>query len=119
MGDAALLEQVMVNLMGNAVDAMAQAPRRELRIVARGEGQRCLITVTDTGTGIRADMLPRLFEPFATTKLAGAGLGLGLMISAHIVRDHGGSLRGSNVEDGGACFTIDLPRGDLVAGGHD
>jgi len=113
LGDASLLEQVMVNLMGNAIDAMAQAPRKELRVAAWVQQTRCLITVTDSGTGIRADMLTRLFEPFATTKVAGAGLGLGLMISAHLVRDLGGSLQGSNAEGGGACFTVELPCGDL------
>jgi two-component system C4-dicarboxylate transport sensor histidine kinase DctB len=64
--------------------------------------------VCDTGPGIRADILPRLFEPFTTSKPAGAGLGLGLMISAHILREWGGSLRAHNMEGGGACFEIEL-----------
>ena len=68
-----------------------------------------MIEVSDTGPGIRADILPRLFEPFTTSKTAGAGLGLGLMISAHIVRELGGSLLGRNIDGGGACFTIELP----------
>ena len=55
------------------------------------------------------DILPRLFDPFVTSKAAGAGLGLGLLVSANIVRDFGGSLRGSNMEGGGACFAIELP----------
>lgn len=105
----ARLGQVLVNLLGNAIDAMTNAPVRRLRVHAEAFGDRCVIEVSDSGPGIRADILPRLFEPFTTTKSAGAGLGLGLMISAHIVRDFGGSLRAANLETGGACFVIELP----------
>jgi two-component system C4-dicarboxylate transport sensor histidine kinase DctB len=65
--------------------------------------------VTDTGPGIRADILPRLFEPFVTSKPAGAGLGLGLVISAQVVRASGGKLSAVNRPEGGACFTVELP----------
>jgi len=91
---------------------MAASPQRRLQIsasVAGTDGERCVIQVSDTGPGIRADILPRLFEPFTTSKPAGAGLGLGLMISAHIVRELGGSLRAQNMDGGGACFVIELP----------
>lgn len=109
LADEARLEQVLVNLMGNAIDAMAALPLRRLVVRARcaGEG-RCTIDVDDSGPGIRADMLPRLFEPFATSKPAGSGLGLGLMISQRIVDDFGGSLRAGNRPEGGARFTIEL-----------
>jgi two-component system C4-dicarboxylate transport sensor histidine kinase DctB len=109
--DASRLEQVLVNLIGNAIDAMAGSPERVLRVTAAmDEGRRVVsIAVTDTGPGIRPDMLPRLFEPFATSKPAGSGLGLGLMISADIVRDLGGSLRAANLAGGGARFLIELP----------
>jgi two-component system C4-dicarboxylate transport sensor histidine kinase DctB len=110
--EEARLEQVLVNLLGNAIDAMADSPTRCLRVdahVADENAACCVIEVSDTGPGIRADILPRLFEPFTTSKPAGAGLGLGLMISAHIMRDLGGSLRGRNTDGGGACFTIELP----------
>lgn len=108
---------MLVNLLGNAIDAMAASPQRRLLVaasVADTAGERCVIQVTDTGPGIRADILPRLFEPFTTSKPAGAGLGLGLMISAHIVRELGGSLRAQNIDGGGidgggACFAIELP----------
>ena len=108
-GDEARLEQVLVNLFGNAIDAMAAAPARQLRVAATVTEARCRIAVADTGAGIRADILPRLFEPFTTTKPAGTGLGLGLMISAHIVREFGGSLVAENIVGGGARFVIDLP----------
>jgi len=109
VAEDARLEQVLCNLFGNALDAMAQSPVRRLRVQARAEGPRCLVTVQDSGPGIPDDILARLFEPFTTTKPAGAGLGLGLMISAHIVRDFGGSLAARNLPGGGACFSIELP----------
>jgi two-component system, NtrC family, C4-dicarboxylate transport sensor histidine kinase DctB len=107
------LEQVLVNLMGNAIDAMAAAPPGQPRTLhveaATGAAGRCVIRVRDSGPGIRADILARLFEPFVTSKAAGAGLGLGLMISAHIVRELGGTLSAYNTDGAGACFVIDLP----------
>jgi two-component system, NtrC family, C4-dicarboxylate transport sensor histidine kinase DctB len=111
LAEEARLEQVLVNLLGNAIDAMAQSPLRRLQVDAGMSATVpgcCTIRVSDTGPGIRSDVLPRLFEPFVTSKPAGAGLGLGLMISAHIVRELGGSLRGSNLDGSGACFIIEL-----------
>jgi len=109
LADDVRLEQVLANLLGNAIDAMADAPVRRLVVDAHAAEDRCIIRVIDSGPGIRADILARLFEPFVTSKPAGAGLGLGLMISAHIAREFGGSLRAANLDAGGACFTIDLP----------
>lgn len=109
MADEARLEQVLVNLMGNAIDAMAASPTRCLTIEGREADGLCVLSVTDTGPGIRADILPRLFEPFTSSKPVGAGLGLGLMISANIVREFGGSLRAVPAEAGGARFVIELP----------
>jgi two-component system, NtrC family, C4-dicarboxylate transport sensor histidine kinase DctB len=111
MAEDARLEQVLVNLLGNAVDAMAASSVRRLRVVAdhaQPHKDNCFVRVSDTGPGIRADILPRLFEPFITSKPAGAGLGLGLMISAHILREWGGALRAHNLDGGGACFAIEL-----------
>jgi two-component system C4-dicarboxylate transport sensor histidine kinase DctB len=88
--------------------AMAPAPVRHLDIDASLHGGRCRVNVRDTGTGIPEHILPRLFEPFVTSKAAGAGLGLGLLISANIVRDFGGSLIGWNTDEGGACFAVEL-----------
>ncbi|MEO7710937.1 MAG: ATP-binding protein [Caldimonas sp.] len=109
MADEATLGSLLVNLMRNAIEAMQGAPRRVLRLEARAHGERVILSVADTGPGIRADILPRLFEPFVTSKPAGAGLGLGLVISAESVRAAGGTLRAANRDEGGACFTVDLP----------
>jgi two-component system C4-dicarboxylate transport sensor histidine kinase DctB len=111
--DEAALGSVLINLMRNAIDAMHGAPRRCLRVQARVHGARVWLSVADTGPGIAADILPRLFEPFVTSKPAGAGLGLGLVISAQLVRAAGGMLRAGNLDAGGACFTVELP---LAAG---
>jgi two-component system C4-dicarboxylate transport sensor histidine kinase DctB len=86
--------------MRNAIEAMQGAPRRVLRLEARAHGERVVLTVSDTGPGIRADILPRLFEPFVTSKPAGAGLGLGLVISAESVRPPAEALRAANRDEG-------------------
>ena len=103
------LEQVLVNLAGNALDAMQGSAEPALDIVARREGKRILIQVRDRGPGISEEASMRLFEPFFTTKDADSGLGLGLAISAGIVADFGGTLTAANHPDGGAVFTVDLP----------
>lgn len=109
MAEEAALGSVLANLMRNAVDAMQEAPVRTLRLAARLEEGRVILRVSDTGTGIHPDILPRLFEPFVTSKPAGAGLGLGLVISAQLVRAMDGTLRAANLPQGGACFVVDLP----------
>ncbi|MGE5477346.1 MAG: sensor histidine kinase [Bacteroidales bacterium] len=107
--DANRLEQVLVNLIGNALDAMDGIAAPVLELTGRRQDGRVLIQVRDSGPGLPADVMPRLFEPFFTTKDAGSGLGLGLAISAGIVRDFGGTLTGANHPEGGALFTIDIP----------
>jgi two-component system C4-dicarboxylate transport sensor histidine kinase DctB len=99
LADPAQVEQVLVNLMVNALDAMAQAPVKRLCVQAgrvqdgsQDPGSRVQITVSDTGPGIADAMRPRLFEAFSTSKAPGVGLGLGLMISRRIVRSFGGEL---------------------------
>ena len=113
--NAVRLEQVLVNLIRNAIDATADVPLSEsatvrLRVEAIENWVR--ITVRDCGPGIPADVLPRLFEPFFTTKDDGLGLGLGLAISLAIIEDFGGRLIGRNAQDGagGAEFIIELER---------
>jgi C4-dicarboxylate-specific signal transduction histidine kinase len=107
--DANRLEQVLVNLAGNALDAMDGLPAPALAISARGQGESIVLQVRDHGPGLSEEARGRLFEPFFTTKEAGSGLGLGLPISAGIVADFGGSLSGNNHPDGGAVFTLEIP----------
>jgi two-component system C4-dicarboxylate transport sensor histidine kinase DctB len=110
LADPGLIEQVLVNLMVNALDAMAGAPQRRLRIHADADAGLVRLAVSDSGPGITPQMLPRLFEPFATSKPPGAGLGLGLMISRRIVREFGGELSATqNGSEGGATFVMTLP----------
>lgn len=100
------LRQVVLNLILNALDVMPHGGH--LRIVLdRLPDGRPRITVSDTGSGISPVIQPRLFEPFATSKET--GVGLGLVVSRRIVEDHGGELIGENGPDGGAVFTIKLP----------
>jgi len=107
--DSNRLEQVLVNLIGNALDALDGTAEPRLDIAARREGDRVTVTVRDNGPGLAEDVLAHLFEPFFTTKDSGSGLGLGLAISAGIVHDSGGTLSGGNASQGGAQFTFDLP----------
>ena len=111
--EAVRLEQVLVNLFGNAIDAMAQSAVRCLRVEACADQGQCRITVTDTGPGISDAIFARLFEPFTTTKPMGHGLGLGLMISSHSMQELGGTLQACNLPQGGACFTLVLPLAEL------
>ena len=107
--EANRLEQVLVNLFGNAIDAMQQDGERRLlvRVIAQDEGRRALVRVQDSGGGVGEADLQRLFEPFFTTKPAGEGLGLGLVISAKIVHEFGGALRAERLEQG-MSFEFDL-----------
>jgi two-component system C4-dicarboxylate transport sensor histidine kinase DctB len=113
------LEQVLINLLGNALDAGAGhpgaivSPRIEIEIEAAAA--TLSISVHDNGPGIPNDVLPRLFEPFFTTKEMGQGLGLGLAISSSIARDAGGSLVAANAPDGGALFVLTLRRARVQA----
>ncbi len=110
MADEAALGSVLVNLMRNAIEAMEHMPQRVLRLQGRlSEDGRAVLTVSDTGPGIRDDVVPKLFEPFVTTKPAGSGLGLGLVLCAQLVRAMNGGLRADNREGGGAYFVVDLP----------
>jgi len=104
--DAGQLRQVVLNLLLNALDAVPVGGAIDVAISPPADGTAGL-TVADTGPGIAADLLPRLFEPFASTK--DTGLGLGLVISKRIVEDHGGMIRGTNRPGGGACFAVRLP----------
>lgn len=109
--DSNRLEQVLVNLFTNALDAMADGDRdvRELTVGVERTDERVMIGVADSGPGIPEHIRVHLFEPFFTTKPQGQGLGLGLAISEQIVREFGGLLRVEASASGGARFIIELP----------
>lgn len=108
-GEPARLEQVLINLLGNAADALDAVPLRQIDIRVDIDHDMGRITVRNSGPGIDAAILPRLFEPFVTTRPAGKGLGLGLVISAHIIESFHGTLTVVNLAPTGVAFTIRLP----------
>ena len=110
--DVNRLEQVLINLIGNALDAMDGQPAPRIEIGCEVVGRKAWLAVRDHGPGLDDEVISHLFEPFFTTKQAGVGLGLGLTISAGIVRDFGGTLTGANHPDGGAVFTLEIPLAD-------
>ena len=103
--DHDMLRRALRNLILNSVDAMTDGGSLELRI--RDQGTWCLIEVQDSGPGISADVMDRLFDPFVTTKDTGTGLGLSIV--ERIVEAHGGRIGFRNCENGGALFSILLP----------
>jgi signal transduction histidine kinase len=109
-GDPVQIQQVLVNLVSNAFDAMRQTPlsQRKVEISTAGDGDgKVRLSVRDHGTGIRAEVHDRLFDQFFTTKEQ--GLGMGLAIVRSIVEAHGGQIDAENVADGGARFHFSLP----------
>ncbi|HJW01650.1 MAG TPA: ATP-binding protein [Azospira sp.] len=108
VADATRLEQVLVNLLRNGLDAMQGLPSPHLHLSAGQEAGRVRIAIRDEGPGIPPEALAHLFEPFYTTKPVGEGLGLGLAISLAIVEGFGGRLEGGNAPAGGAEFAIIL-----------
>jgi two-component system C4-dicarboxylate transport sensor histidine kinase DctB len=115
--DPTRLEQVLLNLMANALDAMRGCDRRQLRVRCEAQGaqdSQVRVSIADTGQGMDDAALARLYEPFFTTKPPGEGLGLGLVISSKIVREFGGTLnarRGAT----GMIFEFDLARSTAPA----
>src|SRR3546814_876422 len=101
------LQQVSLNLIRNAVEAMSESKIRELTIGARQAGDKVIIEISDTGTGIPAADRPKLFDAFFSTKKS--GLGIGLLVSRTIVEAHGGHIRAEEAERGGVKFVIELP----------
>jgi signal transduction histidine kinase len=109
-GDRVQLEQVILNLVANAIDALAVAPNDIRRITVRTDlldDGTAELSVADTGPGIRPDVLKQIFEPFFTTKES--GMGMGLAIARTIVEAHGGRLWAENQPGGGAIFRLTLP----------
>jgi two-component system sensor kinase FixL len=112
IGDRVQLQQVVLNLVLNACDAMSETDRTTRRLVlATAMEDGCVqLVVSDRGVGIPKDQLERVFQPFVTFRPH--GLGLGLSISRSIVAAHGGSIRAENNRDGGATFRCLLPFAD-------
>ena len=113
-GDPLLLQQALLNIVLNAEQAVgADGGRIETRTALNEHGENggraVLIEIRDTGPGIPSAVLPRIFEPFYTTKDVGKGTGLGLAITYGIIQEHGGQIVASNHPDGGAVFTVQLP----------
>lgn len=112
-GDAVRIEQVLINLLRNALDAVAgmdaQRPRSVCVALALEDGW-AEVRISDTGPGIAAHVAAHLFEPFYTTKPSGQGLGLGLAISSSIVQAMNGQLTTHNLDGGGAQFVLRLPQ---------
>jgi two-component system C4-dicarboxylate transport sensor histidine kinase DctB len=122
VADQTRLEQLICNIVANALDAVEDGDRRSILIRAtREEGQtaRCRIVISNSGPAIASDVLDRMFEPFVTTKPAGKGLGLGLMLSNHIARSFGGELRARNLMPCGAEFVVILPLAGTSGGSHE
>ncbi|WP_207836675.1 ATP-binding protein [Pseudomonas sp. 43(2021)] len=108
-GDAIRLEQVLINLLRNALDAMADKRYKRLEIRIEPDGELWRLSVLDSGGGIAEADLAKVFDPFFTTKPVGEGLGLGLAISYGIVHEAGGQLQAENLP-GGARLSLTLPR---------
>jgi two-component system, LuxR family, sensor kinase FixL len=106
--DRVQVQQVLVNLVRNAIEAMAESPRRELLISTRLEGERIATSVADSGPGLPGSVRARLFQPFVTTKAS--GMGVGLSICRAIVDAHGGDLNAQDAPGGGTVFTMTLAR---------
>lgn len=109
LGDGRYLQQVFLNIILNAVDAMPRGG--SLTIIGKNEPYKVSISIIDTGCGIPAENLERIFDPFFTTKGVGEGTGLGLSVSLGIVKEHKGNIRVESEINKGSTFTVILPVG--------
>ncbi|MGY0571706.1 sensor protein FixL [Bradyrhizobium sp. RDM12] len=111
LADRVQIQQVLVNLFRNALEAMAQSPRRELAVINRRVSDDMIeVEVSDTGPGFQVDVIPNLFQTFFTTKET--GMGVGLSISRSIIEAHGGRMVAESNASGGATFRFTLPAAD-------
>jgi C4-dicarboxylate-specific signal transduction histidine kinase len=117
LGDSIQLQQVILNLMMNGIEAMSGVADRPRRLTIRSgaqESQQVLVSVQDSGVGVSVENMPRLFEPFFTTRTK--GMGMGLPISRSIIEAHGGRLWAESDGTHGTTFQFTLPRADGAAG---
>ena len=118
LGNAIQIEQVFLNLLTNARDALADARVRLISVASEVGVSTVKISVSDTGPGIPPGLEQRIFDPFFTTKEVGAGTGLGLSITYGIVRDHAGTIVLRNSPGKGAAFVVELPRAETTGSSH-
>lgn len=110
LGDRQQIEQVLVNLLVNAADAMESSEGAEVKVWVENDGEQVALCVQDNGPGIPETILEKVFNPFFTTKAAGKGTGLGLSICSRIASDHRGTLSAENLaESSGVRFRLSLP----------
>lgn len=109
-GRTVAVRQVVLNLVGNALDAVAGRERRVVTVEVRCVGQLARLVVSDSGPGVADTVRDSLFEPFVTTKPPGRGTGLGLYIARKLLDEAGGELRAERAEGGGARLVVELPR---------
>ena len=112
-GDEVHVEQILINLLRNALDAVRDTGRQEVTICGRRENGDVIIQVKDSGPGMDLENLEQIFDPFFTTKTVGEGIGLGLTVSFTLAAEMKGQLVASNNEGGGACFSLILPSHEI------
>jgi len=113
-GDPVQIQQVMINLIRNACEAMTVSQRREITVTTAASGRHAEVTVCDTGSGIPIMLIDKIFEPFVSARPAGTGIGLA--ISRTIVEAHCGKLSAANNPDVGATFRFSIPTGGTLIG---
>jgi C4-dicarboxylate-specific signal transduction histidine kinase len=106
------LEQVFINLLTNARDALVDSKRKTIRIASSRDGEKIRIAFSDTGPGIPLELQQRIFDPFFTTKEVGTGTGLGLSITYSILKEYGGEISVDSRPGKGAMFLVELPFAD-------
>lgn len=109
LGNPIQLEQVFINLLANARDAVASARTKRIEVTSRLAGDTIVITFQDSGPGVPSGLDRRIFDPFFTTKDVGQGTGLGLSITYGIIKEHEGDITVANTPGSGACFSITIP----------
>lgn len=108
-GNQLRLEQVLINVLRNACNALADTPDPTINVRVRAQADYIRISIEDNGNGLEGIESQKLFEPFFTTRASGDGMGLGLAISSAIVKEHGGQISAKTMAKGGARFLIELP----------
>lgn len=103
------IQQVVMNLIQNAIDAMEGGEEQHLTVTLSSQDKMAVVEIRDTGPGVSAELAQSIFDPFFTTKVVGKGTGLGLSISHKIAEEHGGRLFVCNPDEAGACFRLELP----------